>query len=131
MVPGEFVLGEGKIKCNANYPAITLKVKNTGDRAVQVGSHFHFYEANEALEFDRNKAWGKRLDIPAGTAIRFEAGDVKEVNLVDFGGKRRIFGFNDKVDGFLDGDKAPKEDADSLYTRRKESLELAKENEKK
>lgn len=130
MIPGEFILGEGKIKCNEGYPSITLKVKNTGDRAVQVGSHFHFYEANSALEFDRDKAWGKRLDIPAGTAVRFEAGDVKEVKLVDFGGKRRIFGFNDKVDGFLDGAKAPEGDPETFTAERKQNQELVKKNNK-
>lgn len=130
MIPGEFILKKDKIKCNADYPSITLKVKNTGDRAVQVGSHFHFYEANSALEFDREKAWGKRLDIPAGTAVRFEAGDVKEVNLVDFGGKRRIFGFNDKVDGFLDGDKAPANDPETFTAERKQNQALADKNNK-
>lgn len=128
MIPGEFILGEGKIKVNEGYPAIKVKVKNTGDRAVQVGSHFHFYEANSALEFDRNKAWGKRLDIPAGTAVRFEAGDVKEVSLVDFGGKRRIFGFNDRVNDFLDGSKAPKEDQKTVYAQRERNLKMAKES---
>lgn len=125
MIPGEFILKKDKITINEGYPANTIKVKNTGDRAVQVGSHFHFYEANEGLEFDRDKAWGKRLDIPAGTAVRFEAGDVKEVNLVDFGGKRRIFGFNDKVNGYLDGEKATKDDQESVYVQREENLENA------
>ncbi|MBU3852171.1 MAG: urease subunit beta [Candidatus Paralactobacillus gallistercoris] len=126
MVPGEFHLADGKITCNAGYKAITLEVKNVGDRAVQVGSHFHFYEANEAgLQFDRDKAWGKRLDIPAGTAVRFEPGDVKKVNLVDFGGKRRIFGFNDKVNGFLDGHKAPSTDKDAISYEREVNQEEA------
>jgi len=78
-------------------------VKNVGDRAVQVGSHYHFYEANEeGLHFDREKAWGKRLDIAAGTAIRFEPGETHIVNLIDFGGKRRVFGFNNRVNDYLD-----------------------------
>ena len=126
MVPGEYVLAKDKIVCNADYPAITIEVKNTGDRAVQVGSHFHFYEANAGLEFDRKKAWGKRLDIPAGTAIRFEPGDVRKVNLVDFGGKRRIFGFNDKVNGYLDGFSAPETDQEAYTNVRKSALDMNK-----
>lgn len=119
MIPGEFHLADGNITINAGYQAITLEVKNTGDRAVQVGSHFHFYEANSALQFDRDKAWGKRLDIPAGTAIRFEPGDTKKVNLIDYGGKRRVFGFNDKVNGYLDGNNAPETDKESAINQRK------------
>lgn len=106
MIPGEYKLAKDPVVCNEGYEAITLEVKNIGDRAVQVGSHFHFYEANEeGLKFDREKARGKRLDIPAGTAIRFEPGETRKVNLIDVGGKRRIFGFNDKVNGFLDDDR--------------------------
>lgn len=105
MVPGEYKLSEESVLYNEGYEAITVEVKNIGDRAVQVGSHFHFYEANEnGLKFDRDKAWGKRLDIAAGTAIRFEPGETKKVSLIDFGGKRRIFGFNNRVNGYLDGD---------------------------
>ena len=102
MIPGEVILAKDPIKCNENYEAITITVVNTGDRAVQVGSHFHFYEVNSALEFDREKAYGKRLDIPSGTCVRFEPEDKKEVNLIDFGGERRVFGFDNKVDGYLD-----------------------------
>ena len=103
MIPGEFHVASEPIDYNGGYEAISLEVKNVGDRAAQVGSHYHFYEANEAgLQFDREKARGKRLDIPAGTAIRFEPGETKTVQLIDFGGKRRIFGFNNKVNGFLD-----------------------------
>ena len=103
MIPGEYKLAKEPIEYNEGYEAITISVKNVGDRAVQVGSHFHFYEANEeGLQFDREKAYGKRLDIPAGTAIRFEPGEQRDVALIDFGGKRRIFGFNNKVNGFLD-----------------------------
>ena len=105
MVPGEYNLAKEPVLCNEGYEAIKVEVKNVGDRAVQVGSHFHFYEANErGLQFDRDKAWGKRLDIPAGTAIRFEPGEKRTVSLIDMGGKRRVFGFNDKVDGYLDND---------------------------
>lgn len=106
MIPGEYVFADSPLTINEGYEAIKLDVKNSGDRAVQVGSHFHFYEANDALDFDRSKAWGKRLDIAAGTAVRFEPGETRSVSLVDFGGKRRIFGFNNKVNGFLDDDSA-------------------------
>jgi urease subunit beta len=107
MIPGEYKYATDKpVPYNVGYDAISLEVKNVGDRAVQVGSHYHFYEANEeGLKFDREKAYGKRLDIPAGTAVRFEPGEARTVNLIDFGGKRRVFGFNNKVDGFLDEDK--------------------------
>lgn len=103
MIPGEYKLSDEKVPYNFGYEAISLEVKNVGDRAVQVGSHYHFYEANEeGLRFDRKKAFGKRLDIPAGTAVRFEPGEKRTVNLIDFGGKRRIFGFNNRVNGYLD-----------------------------
>lgn len=102
MIPGEiFVVEEGPIVLNEGREAITIEVTNKGDRPVQVGSHFHFYEANSELEFDREAAKGKRLDIPAGTAVRLEPGDSRTVNLVDFGGTREVFGFNSKVNGSL------------------------------
>ncbi len=105
MIPGEIRFAPDKLTINEGYDAVEIEVKNVGDRPVQVGSHFHFYEANEqGLEFDREKAWGKRLDIEAGTAIRFEPGETRTVSLIDYGGKRRIFGFNNKVNGFLDDD---------------------------
>ena len=103
MIPGEYRLGEGPVSYNEGYEAIELEVTNVGDRAVQVGSQFHFFEANEqGLRFDRSKAYGKRLDIPAGTAVRFEPGQTRTVRLIDLGGRRRVFGFNDKVNGYLD-----------------------------
>lgn len=104
MIPGEVhFASEEPVLCNEGYEAVELEVKNVGDRAVQVGSEYHFYEANEqGLKFDREKAFGKRLDIPAGTAIRFEPGETRTVRLIDFGGKRRVFGFNNRVNGFLD-----------------------------
>jgi urease subunit beta len=105
MIPGEYVLQPDDIVCNEGYEAVQVKVTNTGNRPVQVGSHFHFYEANSALQFDRELAWGKWLDITAGTAVRFEAGQTITVPLVDMGGKRRCYGFNEKVDGFLDGER--------------------------
>lgn len=106
MVPGEYKLQPDSVPYNVGFDDITLSVTNVGDRPVQVGSEFHFYEANEeGLKFDREKAWGKHLDIAAGTAIRFEPGETREVKLIDFGGKRRVYGFNDKVDGWLDANE--------------------------
>ncbi|WP_257158982.1 urease subunit beta [Corynebacterium cystitidis] len=102
MIPGELIInGNDKIVINEGKEALTLEVTNKGDRPVQVGSHFHFAEANDELEFDREAAQGKRLDIPAGTAVRLEPGDSRTVNLVDFGGKREVYGFNAKVNGAI------------------------------
>ena len=97
---GGYVLSDKPIEINAGRPTVTIKVRNTGDRPIQVGSHFHFFEVNRALEFDRKAAFGQRLDIPASTGLRFEPGDEKEVTLVPFGGKQRIYGFNNLVDGW-------------------------------
>ncbi|WP_342641379.1 urease subunit beta [Rhodoligotrophos ferricapiens] len=97
---GGYVLGAEPIELNAGRPRVVLKVRNTGDRPIQVGSHFHFMEVNRYLSFDRAKAFGMRLDIPACTAIRFEPGDEKDVTLVPFGGKRFTYGFNNLVDGW-------------------------------
>ena len=102
LIPGELLPEPGEIVLNAGRPVTTLLVANRGDRPVQVGSHFHFFEANSALKFDRDAARGLRLDIPAGTAIRFEPGDSREVQLVPFAGERRVFGFNGLVNGPLD-----------------------------
>ncbi|HJN36141.1 MAG: urease subunit beta [Prochlorococcus sp.] len=102
LIPGELLPEPGEIELNAGRPVTTLEVSNTGDRPVQVGSHFHFQEANTALSFDRQAARGQRLDIPAGTAIRFEPGDTREVQLVPFAGTRRITGFNGLINGPLD-----------------------------
>ncbi|OIR44327.1 urease subunit beta [Corynebacterium sp. NML120713] len=99
MIPGEYFIKEGKVILNEGSESITLEVKNTGDRPIQVGSHFHFAEANSALEFDREAAMGKRLDIPSGTAARLEPGDSRTVELIDFGGKREVHGFNGQVNG--------------------------------
>lgn len=98
---GGLVLADGDIEINAGYPTTTLKVRNTGDRPIQVGSHFHFFEVNSDLEFDRMAAFGKRLDIPATTALRFEPGDEKEVTLVPYQGKQRVLGFNGLVNGWV------------------------------
>ncbi|NQV59501.1 MAG: urease subunit beta [Alphaproteobacteria bacterium] len=102
MIPGEIITQDGKITLNQGQDVITLTIANTGDRPVQVGSHYHFYESNSALEFDREAARGRRLDIPAGTAIRFEPGQRREVPLVPYRGDRRVFGFNGAVMGALD-----------------------------
>ncbi|MEV0650990.1 urease subunit beta [Phytomonospora sp. NPDC050363] len=103
---GGYVLAEGDLELNAGRPVTTIAVYNTGDRPIQIGSHFHFYEVNRLLEFDRGAAFGKRLDIPATTAVRFEPGDKKTVDLVPFGGKQRVYGFNGLVDGWTgDGPK--------------------------
>jgi urease subunit beta len=101
MIPGEIISAAGEIELNAGRPTVTLTVANTGDRPVQVGSHYHFFEANEALAFDRAQVRGMRLDIPAGTAVRFEPGQTREVTLVAVGGARRVHGFNQKVMGAL------------------------------
>ena len=102
MIPGEMIVVEGEIELNAGRQTVRLLVGNTGDRPIQVGSHYHFYEANEALEFNREQAKGMRLDIPAGTAVRFEPGDEREVQLVPFVGSREVYGFNGKINGELD-----------------------------
>lgn len=101
MIPGEIITAEGEITLNADREATTLTVSNTGDRPVQVGSHYHFAETNAALDFDRDAAMGRRLDIAAGTAVRFEPGQTREVTLVPVSGNRRIFGFNQLVMGDL------------------------------
>jgi urease subunit beta len=110
MIPGEYLLAEGDISCNEGRSTVKLTVINKGDRPVQVGSHFHFFEVNSQMLFDRQAAYGMRLNIPAGTAVRFEPGEEKEVELVDFGGRRRIHGFSNLVNGTLD-DASVKEQA--------------------
>jgi urease subunit beta len=101
MIPGEIFPAAGEIELNSGRPTVTLTVANTGDRPVQVGSHYHFFETNEALRFEREKARGMRLDIPAGTAVRFEPGQRREVTLVPFAGARRVFGFHGTIQGEL------------------------------
>jgi len=104
VVPGEVRTGEGTVTINEGRETATVSVANTGDRPVQVGSHFHFFEANAALAFDREAAFGTRLNVPAGTAVRFEPGDEQRVELVDIGGNRRAHGMNGLVNGSVDGD---------------------------
>lgn len=101
MIPGEIIPAAGEIELNAGRPTLTLTIANSGDRPIQVGSHYHFYETNTALKFDRERSRGYRLDIPAGTAVRFEPGQSREVQLVAFAGDKVVIGFNAKVQGRL------------------------------
>jgi urease subunit beta len=101
MIPGEIIPAQGEIELNTGLPVVTLDVANTGDRPVQVGSHYHFYETNPALSFEREQARGMRLDIPSGTAVRFEPGQTRTVRLIPFSGKRAIYGFRQKIMGKL------------------------------
>lgn len=111
VIPGEVITPDGVIELNVGLAKLKLAVANTGDRPVQVGSHFHFFEVNRALEFDRAAAFGQHLDIPAATALRFEPGDEREVKLVPYGGKREVYGFNNLVDGPTSGEfGAPSKD---------------------
>ncbi len=101
LIPGEIITEKGEIELNKGRPITNISVANKGDRPIQVGSHFHFYETNKALEFNRESSLGKRLDIPAGTAMRFEPGDIRDVKLVPFAGSRKVIGFNGKINGSL------------------------------
>ena len=101
LIPGELLTEEGFIELNKGREITTIKVANISDRPIQIGSHFHFFEANKGLDFDRQRSIGKRLDIPAGTAIRFEPGDQREINLVPYAGNRKIFGFNGLINDSL------------------------------
>lgn len=105
MIPGEYKVKDGDIELCADRTTISMSVSNTGDRPVQVGSHYHFYETNNALDFDRDKAYGHRLAIPSGTAIRFEPGQSREVNLIPYSGLRHVYGFRGDVMGSLDKDQ--------------------------
>lgn len=102
MIPGEYLFDGPELELNAGRTVTTLKVNNTGDRPVQIGAHYHFFEVNKAVVFDREQAYGKRLDLPSGTAVRLEPGEVKEVNLVPYSGARIVYGFNALVNGRLD-----------------------------
>ncbi|MBV7508348.1 urease subunit beta [Bacillus sp. sid0103] len=102
MIPGEYLLRQELIVCNKGRKTSRIMVLNQGDRPIQIGSHFHFYEVNSALKFERDPAFGKHLNIPAGTAVRFEPGDAKEVELVPFAGQREVYGLNNKTEGPLD-----------------------------
>ncbi|MBD2459840.1 urease subunit beta [Oscillatoria sp. FACHB-1407] len=124
MIPGELFVESGEIELNAGRPTVTLTVANTGDRPIQVGSHFHFFEVNKALSFDRDQARGMRLDIPAGTAVRFEPGDEKEVTLVALAGSREVYGFNALINGALDS-------KDTKSSEKSEKSEGKKKGDKK
>jgi urease subunit beta len=117
MIPGEYILAQGNIECNVGRLTVSIAVVNTGDRPVQVGSHFHFFEVNKQMAFDREKAFGMRLNIAAGTAVRFEPGEEKEVVLVTYGGHRKAFGFNNLTNGDTTGANV-KEEALSKITAR-------------
>src|SRR6202047_292855 len=108
MIPGELFPADGGIELNTGRPTVTLTVENTGDRPIQVGSHYHFFETNPALQFDRKKARGMRLDIPAGTAVRFEPGQTRDVKLVALAGTRTVYGFRQDVMGKLEKGKSQK-----------------------
>ena len=118
MIPGEYIPAAGNIECNVGRSTVTIAVANTGDRPIQVGSHFHFFEVNKQMAFDREKAFGMRLNIAAGTAVRFEPGEEKEVELVTFGGHRKAFGFNNLTNG----------DTTSLSLKEEASLKALSKN---
>ncbi|WIJ26480.1 urease subunit beta [Devosia sp. RR2S18] len=101
MIPGEVITQSGEIELNRDLPQVTIEVANSGDRPIQVGSHYHFFETNEGLRFDREQARGMRLDIASGTAVRFEPGQTREVRLIPMGGDRTVFGFRQKIMGKL------------------------------
>ena len=107
MIPGEYKLAQGDVIANESRREIALEIANTGDRPIQVGSHFHFFEVNRALKFDRGAAFGMRLNIPAGTAVRFEPGDSKRVKLVELGGSKRVYGLNNLTNGLADESTKP------------------------
>lgn len=102
MIPGEYKLKDSLIECNVGKEVLTIEVVNKGDRPIQVGSHFHFYEVNNFLQFDRKIAFGKRLNIPSGTAVRFEPGDSKEVEIIPFSGKKEVYGLNNLTNSSLE-----------------------------
>ena len=113
MIPGEIFIVPGDIELNAGRPILTIEVANTGDRPIQIGSHYHFYETNAALAFEREPTRGHRLDIPAGTAVRFEPGSTRTVHLVPYAGTREVYGFQGKIMGPLDTPPGSMSDSDS------------------
>jgi urease subunit beta len=131
MKPGEIIVKRTEIDVNKGLHATVINVKNTGDRPIQVGSHYHFFEVNPALDFDREQAYGKRLDIPAGAAVRFEPGDEKEIQLVEYKGKRNIFGFHGEVNGPIDETRVYKPEDDSKETEIIDESNLSEENANK
>ncbi|MGO2540371.1 MAG: urease subunit beta [Specibacter sp.] len=127
MKPGEYILREEAVTCNAGSEPISLKIINRGDRPVQVGSHYHFAEVNDAMEFDRQAAYGRRLDIPAGTAVRFEPGDAKTVNLIELSGTREVHGFRDQLNGPLDAPTGAKLNGANGATSEAKAVKAAKD----
>ncbi|MGL4500885.1 MAG: urease subunit beta [Planktothrix sp.] len=124
MIPGELIVKAGEIELNIGRPTLKIKVGNTGDRPIQIGSHYHFYEVNQALKFKREKTKGMRLNIPAGTAVRFEPGDEQEVELVTMAGSREIYGFNGLVEGQLEA--IPSEPSEKKSTKEKDKTKKDK-----
>ncbi|VXD19336.1 Urease subunit beta [Planktothrix serta PCC 8927] len=124
MIPGELIVKAGEIELNVGRPTLKVKVGNTGDRPIQIGSHYHFYEVNEALKFKREKTKGMRLNIPAGTAVRFEPGDEQEVELVTMAGSREIYGFNGLVEGQLEA--IPSEPSEKKSKKEKDKTKKSK-----
>ncbi|MBE9144129.1 urease subunit beta [Planktothrix mougeotii] len=124
MIPGELIVKPGEIELNAGRPTLKVKVANTGDRPIQIGSHYHFYEVNEALQFKREQTKGMRLNIPAGTAVRFEPGDEREIELVTIAGSREIYGFNKLVEGQLK--TVPSEASDKKSKKEKDKTKKGK-----
>ena len=124
MIPGELIVKPGEIELNAGRPTLKVKVANTGDRPIQIGSHYHFYEVNEALQFKREQTKGMRLNIPAGTAVRFEPGDEREVELVTLAGSREIYGFNGLVEGQLE--TVPSEPSEKKSKKEKDKTKKGK-----
>jgi urease subunit beta len=120
--PGGYILSAEPVELNAGRPSIRVEVRNTGDRPIQVGSHFHFYEANRYLEFDREATFGARLDIPAGTSVRFEPGDQKTVSLVPYAGRQRVYGFNGLVNGWTGDAPDPGYQPDRAEAARRSQL---------
>jgi urease subunit beta len=120
--PGGYVLAEEPLELNAGRPTLRIEVRNTGDRPIQVGSHFHFYETNRSLRFDREAAFGWRLDIPAGTSVRFEPGDQKTVQLVPYAGRQRVYGFNGLVNGWTGNASDPGYQPDRAKAARRARL---------
>ena len=118
MIPGEYILAEENIQCNVGRNTIKIAVVNTGDRPIQIGSHFHFFEVNKQIEFDREKAFGMRLNIAAGTAVRFEPGEEKQIELVTFGGRRSIFGINNLTNGFTEDEGIKNHALKNLATKK-------------
>ncbi|WP_213585568.1 urease subunit beta [Paenibacillus sp. J2TS4] len=127
MIPGEYRLRSDEVICNEGRTAVSIEVLNTGDRPIQVGSHFHFYETNSALQFDRELAFGMHLNIPSGAAVRFEPGDRKEIELVPFAGERKVYGFNNMTDGLLDNREREQEQG-LLVPQRKSPALLSHKN---